>query len=405
MTTRALNLAQAGEMFGSWPDQDPEVFIQNMEWQMILSSVTTAAEKAHYLMLCLEVKSLANKWFQNLDLAVKTDWAQLEPTFRLQWVAHQAPEWTKLEKTKDLLNHRLKPEDVGEMVPFWGTSKYTHVVWAEEVQAMVQDLEINTRSKYIYQALNNLPTAIKDSIEGEVIDWTMFIMEVKAIKIEKLKARAKTEKEQVEKDRVMKSEINKLWSLIQMLRLENTAPTAWQAGQVQQTAWTIIAQLNPNMLVAGRNCQTCPPAMEAEKMATQQRLRTYLHQPDTDTGCTMYRWQMAQWVASRSTGDMITKAMLVPLRPGTMAICSSECFKCSTHGHRAMRCVLADNHPNCLSKEEAHWHIICRSVLRPVNRATMMGVHLLFNGQGNMWQEWGAEEHNQDQGKEEGSSV
>jgi hypothetical protein len=116
---------------------------------MILSSITTAAEKAHYLMLCLEVKSPADKWFQNLDPAVKMDWAQLEPVFRLQWAAHQAPEWTKLEKTEDLLNHRLKSEDVGEMVPFWGTSEYTHIMWAKEVQAMAQDLEIDARPKYI----------------------------------------------------------------------------------------------------------------------------------------------------------------------------------------------------------------------------------------------------------------
>jgi hypothetical protein len=287
------------------------------------------------LMLCLEVKSPADKWFQNLDLAVKTDWAQLEPTFRLQWVAHQAPEWTKLEKTKDLLNHRLKPEDVGEMVPFQGTSEYTHVVWAEEVQAMAQDLEIDARSEYIYQAFNNLPTAIKDSIEGKVMDWTTFITEVKVIKIEKLKARAKTEKEQVEKDRATRSEINELQALIQTLRLENTAPTARQTGQVQQTTQTITAQLNPNMSAAVRNHPMCPLAMEAEKTATQQRLRTYLHQPDTDAGHAMYRRQMAQWMASRSTGDTITEATPVPLRPGTMAICSSECFKCSTHGHRA----------------------------------------------------------------------
>jgi hypothetical protein len=121
-----------------------------------------------------------------------------------------------------------------------------------------------------------------------------------------------------------------------MLRPENTAPTAQQVGQVQQTTQTIIAQLNPNTSVAGRNCPTHPLATEVEKMATQQRLRTYPHQPDTDAGCAMYRRQMAQWTASRSTGDMITKAMPVPLRPGTTAICSSECFKCGTHGHRAM---------------------------------------------------------------------
>jgi hypothetical protein len=48
---------------------------------MITISVTTPEVKACYLMLSLEVKSLADRWFQALDQAVKTDWAQLEPAF------------------------------------------------------------------------------------------------------------------------------------------------------------------------------------------------------------------------------------------------------------------------------------------------------------------------------------
>jgi hypothetical protein len=86
---------------------------------VIVSSITTPTEKAHYLMLCLEVKSPADKWFQGLDPVVKTDWAQLETEFTQKWTVHQAPLRLDMEKTEDLLNHRLKPEEVGEQVPFW----------------------------------------------------------------------------------------------------------------------------------------------------------------------------------------------------------------------------------------------------------------------------------------------
>ena len=41
-------------------------------------------------------------------------------------------------------------------------------------------------------------------------DWTTFIAAVKAINIEKLKTRAKTEKELAEKERATKSEIEEL---------------------------------------------------------------------------------------------------------------------------------------------------------------------------------------------------
>jgi hypothetical protein len=108
---------------------------------------------------------------------------------------------------------------------------------------------------------------------------------------------------------------------------------------------------------------------------------------------------------SRRAGDAVTDTTPVPLRPGTAAICSSECFKCGTHGHRATQCVLADNHPARLSKEEARWCVLCGGILGPINRGMTTEVHLVFDGQGSMQLEWGAEERDEDQGKEEGSPA
>jgi hypothetical protein len=114
---------------------------------------------------------------------------------------------------------------------------------------------------------------------------------------------------------------------------------------------------------------------------------------------------MAQWTAGRNPGDIIMDMTPVPLKPGAAAICMSECFKCSTHRHRAVWCVLADNHPAHLSREEAYWCTICRSVLGPINKGTAMDVHLVFDGQGGMWQKWGTEEQESEEGKVEGLSM
>jgi hypothetical protein len=192
---------------------------------------------------------------------------------------------------------------------------------------------------------------------------------------------------------------------VQKLTLVSTHTTTCQAGQGQQTTRTVVVQTNPSTPVTGRNRQTCALAMETEKATTQQRLRTYPHQPDTDVGRVTYRRQMAQWTASRGVGDTIMEATPVPLRPGTAATCSSKCFKCSTHGHRAAQCVLADNHPARLSREEACWRAICRSILGPINRGTTTEMHLVFDEQGCMRQEWGTEEQEPDQEKEEGSPT
>jgi hypothetical protein len=118
-----------------------------------------------------------------------------------------------------------------------------------------------------------------------------------------------------------------------------------------------------------------------------------------------YRQQIAQWTVNRGIGDTVTNTMPVPLRPGTTAICSSKCFKCGTHGHRAVQCVLADNHPARLLREEACWHAICRGTLGPINQGMTTKVHLVFDEQGSMQLEWGAEGQDRDQRKGEGSPT
>jgi hypothetical protein len=49
--------------------------------------------------------------------------------------------------------------------------------------------------------------------------------------------------------------------------------------------------------------------------------------------------------------------------------------------------------------------MICGSVLGPINQGVTTDVHLVFDGQGGMQQEWGTEEQEPEEGKAEGSSM
>jgi hypothetical protein len=167
-------------------------------------------EKAKYLRLCLKVKSPVDKWYQELDMAVKADWDQLEQAFAQKWTTHQPKQKLNLDKTEDLLNHRLKLEEVGEMVLYWGKDEYTHIIWAKEVQEMVQELGFYASFQYVHQVQNNLPDPVRDNLEGQVTDWATFIVVVKAINMEKLQTRAKAEKKQEDKDRVREKEMDEL---------------------------------------------------------------------------------------------------------------------------------------------------------------------------------------------------
>jgi hypothetical protein len=389
--------------FGGRSWQDPEDFITEVQHRMMDRGQTTDQEKARYLRLSLEARSPAHGWFGGLDQAVLADWGRLEAAFRARWIPIQTHTRSNIERTTDLLKLKLDPKDIGTMVPHQGETAHAHLAWAEEVEALVQDLGLITRGEYIQQVTEGLPKAVQDSIEGQVTDWTTFLAAIRAINVRKLKGQAETESTMAEK--ASKSELEELRALVNSLSLSTAgaATVTPQTRQTQQSTTNTRASQGAGGTSRGR--QPRAPPTDADKAAVQQKLTAYPHQLDTDTGRATYRRQMAQWTANRNASDPVTEATPVPLRPGTATMCSSECFKCGTHGHRAARCVLADNHPARLSSEESRWRAICGSILGPVNRTQAQDVHLVFDGQGSMRLEWGAEDTEQEEGKGEGSSA
>ncbi|KAG0699449.1 hypothetical protein DFH29DRAFT_788411, partial [Suillus ampliporus] len=55
--------------------------------------------------------------------------------------------------------------------------------------------------------------------------------------------------------------------------------------------------------------------------------------PDTTAGRTAFATQLAQWNTKWGEHTHVTHETGYPLKPGTAAIGSSECFGCGTHGH------------------------------------------------------------------------
>ena len=88
-----------------------------------------------------------------------------------------------VQQTEQLLNHRIKPEDVGKQVPFFGAIEYSYLDWAKEGLALAHQLGLESWTKCLHQVMNTLLDAIKDSIKGQDTKWTRFMQAVKAIKI------------------------------------------------------------------------------------------------------------------------------------------------------------------------------------------------------------------------------
>jgi hypothetical protein len=257
------------EKFRGRGNQDPEEFIQEAERQMTHCGLTTDQAKARYFRLCLQVKSPARKWFNGLNIAVQTDWTQLEAVFMQKWASHQPMQKTNLELTQDLLSHKLNPEDVGQMVPFEGNLEYTHIVWAEEMRELAEENSLLNRHEYVYQVMNDLPKAIKDNIEGPIMNWTTFIAAVIAVDADKVKAQAAVEKEHQqekkecqqekrecqEEKKAVKAKMDDLQAQIEQLTLMKPSTTARQAGQAHQATRVAMDRTSQSLSSMGRNYQ------------------------------------------------------------------------------------------------------------------------------------------------------
>jgi hypothetical protein len=100
---------------------------------MVISAIPSDQAKARFFQFCLDVRSPADAWFTALPQTTQEDWGPLEAQFITDWGPSVMLVKTDAEKEKDLLNHPLKLEDVGKMVPYRGDQKYTHIIWADEI--------------------------------------------------------------------------------------------------------------------------------------------------------------------------------------------------------------------------------------------------------------------------------
>jgi hypothetical protein len=239
-------------------------------------------------------------------------------------------------------------------------------------------------------------------------NWITFVANVKAINIEELKEQAKAEKAY----RALTDKVEKL-NVTDTHQTSNQSTqryrTNQQASYVRPSGGNAATQQGPQRpgpytTGPATGPQLRAPATDVERADMRQRLQNYPHQADTDAGQTAYGCQMAQWTAGRGGNDLVTRKTPVPLRPGTAAVCSGECYRCGTHAHIAARCPVPQGHANHLSAEESRWRVLCASTLGQVNRAT--GVQVYLTGiEADTWQGWGDGEQDEEQGNEGGSAA
>jgi DNA-binding CsgD family transcriptional regulator len=79
----------------------------------------------------------------------KKDWPAIEAAFHLRWHRKKAAKKAREKYEAEITSLGLKMEDLGKKETIAGREVYTHIVWADEMAAIVKGAKLSTTTTYI----------------------------------------------------------------------------------------------------------------------------------------------------------------------------------------------------------------------------------------------------------------
>lgn len=368
----------------------------------------------------LHASGPADDWLEELKEEDKTTWAKLKDAFTKRWPKVKQVKKMQIEYEDELLSLQLKDEDLGKKVEVGGLSVWTHIHWAEKILRLAIGASVDEGTTYINQVRKQLPDIIKQKVDATHANWEAFTKAVREVDLEHIKDGAERLKKTNEEKQEIARRLRQLEASptagirTQMTRASLNAPTTTApaitrfatmpntkdpftgtGGGRGNIQWGFQSQRAPTT-------NARPPPTQADKDALRKHINELTQHPNTTQGLAAYRAQVQQWTTKHGEGTRVDANRPFPLTPGTAAICSGECYRCGTHGHRGPECPVPRQQG--LPPKEGAWRAICGSILGHVNRETAIPVQLVEVE--NIVETWEEElQTAEDQGKEEGPSV
>ncbi|KAG1841575.1 hypothetical protein F4604DRAFT_1939384 [Suillus subluteus] len=380
-------------------------------------AVTVSGDKLDAFGDYIGTGSQAERWFKALTSADKATWTAFVTVFEKRWPPVTIAEKTKAEYERELLDHALREEDVGKKTTLYDRECWTHVAWAVKALQLATDAGIDQGTSMIWQVRSKLPDVMKDLLKDEEYKaWADFTKAVMELKGSRLAEKQEQQLKQTQELKVLCADLarvqlrtpqqNPITALQSQLNKLTLSPTASLSNSSYSRVATTPTSQNP------QNTYSRQPAtsqqqfviMEDVKTIVRQLVNAIPQQPDSPSGKAAYVNQLAQWNAKWGENTRVTHETGYPLKPGTAAISSGECFGCGTHGHNGRNCPLPGDHAERLSRKEAAWRAITSKVLGAFNRNLTTPISLVVNHTLQYNAAWIEELTEQDEGKAEGSA-
>jgi hypothetical protein len=163
--------------------EKPHIWFRRLEGRF--DEDTKLATKLYRFEKSLEPGRPAEIWYHNLTVPQKADWNDFYKTFSLKWPLPAIVESSREEILEKLEQTKLDIEDVGVMIERDGDRVYSHVVWAEQVRALIDRLD-DDKGHLIPQVRRGLPLTIRLILPLNLNTWSSFLTAVSSISMDRL---------------------------------------------------------------------------------------------------------------------------------------------------------------------------------------------------------------------------
>jgi hypothetical protein len=366
--------------------EKPHIWFRRLEGRF--DEDTKLTSKLYRFAKNLEPGRPAELWYQTLPVLDKASWEDLYSAFSARWPLPTIVEPSREELLEKLDQTKLTTEDVGIMVERDGDKVYTHVVWAEQVRALVDVLD-DAKGHLIPQVKRNLPLSIRLTLPTNLTTWNTFLAAVTSLSMDRLADQR--ENTEVIRDNILQTmgisgqqqqyNVNTMTTKLAATNLyaptrqtapffhkvpttptnfvtqtsptPNTirpaytprapsTPTHQRFGQPVNTPsgsfLSTNSTLHPNSIFANQKLTPQTPTPNHAQLTNQDLARKAIAAssifPNTTEGKANYLTALHAWEAvypPAREADFTTAPY--PLTPGTEPLGSRECYSCGIHGH------------------------------------------------------------------------
>ena len=162
-------------------DESPEGFLRAFYRRMgDKSDETKRAQFPYYL----QPYSVADEWYDELIDEEKKTWSDIEVAFRKRWPPKKPIKKTQEEYEDEILDRKLKTEDLGRKETVAGMEVYSHVAWADKMATSVKGARLGKSTTHIRQVRRELPSILREKVGTGHADWNAFIQAIRNIDVE-----------------------------------------------------------------------------------------------------------------------------------------------------------------------------------------------------------------------------